>query len=73
MRHAAVRHGRAGPHSQGDNDDALHRHGLDRMLHQHPAARIAEAGGKLLGQPDRRAGPGRTAARRHPRYRSNIA
>ena len=37
-------------------DDALHHHGLDLVFHQLGSARVGEAGGKPLGQPDRPVG-----------------
>ena len=38
--------------AERDADDALHHHGLDLVLHQFGGARVGEAGGEPLGQPD---------------------
>jgi hypothetical protein len=39
-----------------DADDPLHHHRLDLVLHQFGGARVGEAGGEPLGQPDRPVG-----------------
>ncbi len=42
--------------TQSNADHALHHHGLDRVFHQLRCARIGEAGGEPLRQPDRSVG-----------------